>query len=144
MNDYEKGYQCRRFFKELADILGETHYIVGSCNQDETIYLLEKGTDERELSYYSKPKNSYRISDHWSWYSNVRKNPDETYIQCESVDVPNVRERIEPGKASKPRKAWQVCFFGEDGKYHCIFGDIYDKETKTWSFKTVKAKEVLK
>ncbi len=112
---------CKKYFYELADELSSTHEIVGSCNHDVSLYLIPKGSIG-ELSYSSKPENSYRFSDHWNWYANVNKNPDENYIQCHNVDLPGPSKRLAPGKASKPVYGVCVAKF-KDGKYHTVCGD---------------------
>lgn len=87
MNRKEKIQACIEFFNTIAGLLSETHEVVESCNQDISQYLIPFGSIQ-DLSYASKPANSFRISDHWNWYSNLMKNPDEHYIQCFSVDAP--------------------------------------------------------
>lgn len=129
----KKMEQAQDLFNLLADILSDTHVLVESCNQDASAYLVPLGTED-QITYYSKPKNSYRISDHWNWYSNTRKCHDVSYIQCYSEDIPFPRKRERPGKASLPRNGIQVAYFGDDGKYHCIFGDKYDRKTNAWTW----------
>ncbi len=124
---------CTNFYNELSEKLSETHQIVGSCNQDISSYLIPNGTDG-DISYYGKPSDSFRISDHWNWYSSLKKCKDKNCIQCYSEDVPSPRQRLAEGKASKPRFAIQVAYYDKDNKYHHVFGDKYDRKTKSWSF----------
>ena len=129
----EKLALCYRFFYDLGEILMGDYEFVGSCNRDCSEYLIPNGTLE-EITYCSKPALSFRISDHWNWYSNIRKNPNPAYIQCWSVDIPSPNPRPEPGKPSKPKVGIQVSVIGGDGKYHVVYGERYDKKRKTWGW----------
>lgn len=86
----EKKAKCTEFFEKLSEALKEDYVVMGSCNQDFSRYLVPVGT-ESQVSYMEKPENSFRISDHWNWFANVNKCPDEHYIQCLSVDLPWAR-----------------------------------------------------
>ncbi len=129
----EKLEKCKEFFNSLAMLLYDTYDVMGSCNVDQTSYLVPSGT-QGQVTYSSKPARSFRISDHWNWYANIKKCANERYIQCWSVDVPYPRRREEPGKASEPRRAIQVAMIGPDGKYHCVYGEFFDRKTKTWGW----------
>lgn len=133
MTREEKLRACVMFFNGLAEELSDTHEVISSCNNDSSAYLIPKGTVE-ELTYHSKPDNSYRVSDHWNWYANINKCENEKYIQCWSVDVPYPRKREQPGKSTRPRVAYQVSKIGEDGKYHVVFGEKWDRKKKEWSW----------
>ena len=128
-----KMVKCREFFNELSRLLTETHEVVGSCNKDASVYLIPKGSLP-ELSYYGKPENSFRISDHWNWYSSLRKCSKEDYVQCQTVDAPEALVRDEPGKATIPVQAIQVAFYGSDGLYHAVYGDCYNRESGEWTW----------
>ena len=94
--------ECKVFFNELSALLsGEQYEVMRSCNNDKSLYLIPKGTIA-QLSYNSKPADSYRYSDHWNWYANVNKCADPHYIQCYCVDMPWAKKRSEEGKPSKP------------------------------------------
>lgn len=142
MNKLEKINACNEFFMKLMSELGEQYEIVESCNQDISKYLIPIGTID-ELTYCSKPNKSFRISDHWNWYANVLKNPNEHYIQCLSNDFPWAKRRKAPGKPSVPIFAIAVCVIGEDGKYHHIFGEKFNRKTKKWSWVETSIDEVL-
>lgn len=133
MNVEEKIEKCVNFYKELATKLKDKYEIVGSCNNDISSYLVPNGTSE-DISYTGKPPFSFRVSDHWNWYSNLKKCPDEHYVQCYSVDCPWPKKRLKVGKASKPIWCAQVAFYGEDNKYHVIFGEKFDRKSKEWSW----------
>ena len=124
--------KCQKFFSELVDISKDHYFLVDSCNNDVSQYLVLYGTQDEELSYYNKPSWNFRISDHWNWYANVKKCHSYSYIQCLSVDMPRAKKRLEAGKASKPILGYQVCIFGDDEKYHCVYGECYDRKEKKW------------
>lgn len=124
---------CKEHFMLLTKNLEETHEIVGSCNNDISMYLIPKGSIE-QLSYNSKPQDSYRLSDHWNWYANLKRCSDEHYIQCYNVDMPWAKKRIADGKASKPVFGICVAYYGDDNKYHHVFGEKFDRKQRTWSF----------
>lgn len=102
----------KRYFMVLANKLSETHELVGSCNADKTLYLIPKGTSS-ELSYSSKPRNSYRYSDHWSWYANVKKCSNMNYIQCYLAGYEPTNRKTEFG-ASEPIHV-EAIGYTEDG-----------------------------
>lgn len=124
----EAHQKCTDFFNRLIDILGDEYVSISSCNQDFSRYLCLKGTDN-EITYSSKPDISFRISDHWNWYSNIKKCPNPYYIQCHSADAPWPRKRDGYGKASKPWKICQVCVF-VNGMYRAVYGECYDAKTR--------------
>lgn len=119
---------CEKFLREVQRILNGRYEIVGSCNKDISKYLIPIGT-EKQITYYGKPELSFRISDHWNWYSNLRKCSNRSYVQCESADMPAARER-EDERATNPRRGLQVAIQGTDGKYHHVFGYKWNPETK--------------
>ena len=106
-------------------------------------YLITKGTID-ELTYYGKPKNSFRISDHWNWYSNVNKCSNENYIQCYSKDAPCAKSRSGEGKPSKPIFSIMVAYYGNDNQYHSIFGERFNRREKKWEFITPAVDDVIK
>lgn len=111
----------------------DTYEEVGSCNADSTLYLVPDGT-ANQISYTSKPEKSFRVSDHWNWFANLKKCPYEKYIQCLSVDLPFAKKRPANGMASKPINAVQVSVIGKDGKYHAVYGEVFNRKTKTWGW----------
>ena len=133
MNDLTKKNLCKEYFMKLANVLSDTHIIVKSCNKDDTLYLVPIA-EANNISYYGKPANSFRYSDHWSWYANHNKCNKDWYIQCCSKDAPKARKRKAPGKASEPVEAIQVCYYGSDELYECVFGEVYDSERHEWYF----------
>ena len=130
-NIKERMNKCSEVFSELAKILSDQYEILESCNKDFSKYLCLKGTTG-EVSYEGKPEKSFRISDHWNWYSNVKKCPDMSIIQCYASNIPEPREREGEG-ATKPRKAISIGFY-ENGQYKIVYGEFYNKETEEWSW----------
>lgn len=129
----EKVEKCLGFLFRVSELL-DNYTLVGSCNRDISKYLIPNGS-ESELSYYGKPENSLRFSDHWNWFSSIKKCTDEHYIQCRSLDIPWCRLREEAGKATKPRFGIQVAYYDKKDKcYHHVFGDKFDRKTKKWSW----------
>lgn len=133
MTRTEMIQSCKEFFNTLSDVLSSTHEVIGSCNQDISQYLIPIGTIDR-LTYYSKPSNSFRISDHWNWYSSFRKCKEEHYIQCYTRDLPWTKRREGYGKASKPIYGICVCVLGGDGIYHVVYGERFDRKNKKWDW----------
>lgn len=138
MTKFEK---CEAFFNELASLM-ENYEIVASCNNDRSAYLIPSGSIGA-LTYSSKPDRSFRISDHWNWYANVRKCEDEHYIQCYSIDAPWPNKRKGVGLASEPKYAVQVGYFGDDKKYHCVYGERFDRKTKRWEWVESSPEDVM-
>ena len=121
----EKMEKCSKFFTELTEALQGSYEVLESCNKDFSKYLVPIGTSNL-VTYYGKPEKSFRIYDHWNWYSNLKKCRNPNYIQCLSMDVPWARKRPEEGKSSTPIKALQVSLIGDDGKYHAIYGECFN------------------
>lgn len=134
--------KCKKFFDGLAEHMGDGYVVVESCNGDRSAYLVPI-YEEDQITYHSKPTFSYRISDHWNWKTSFKKNPDEHYIQCYSKDFPWCKKRNAPGKASNPILACSVCFYGPDNLYHVIYGQKFDRKTKTWSWVECDPKNVV-
>lgn len=141
MTRNEKMIACEVFFEKIQKKL-DGYVVVKSCNADSSAYLVPDGT-ENDISYYGKPAKSFRISDHWNWRSSLTKCTWQNYIQCWSVDVPYARKREVEGKSTKPRFAAQVAVIGDDGKYHAVYGEIFDRKTKTWKWLNGTVEEAL-
>lgn len=143
MDRVEMANKCIVFFEILAEELQKTHTVKGSCNRDISAYLIPDGTDDL-VTYHSKPVNSFRISDHWNWKSNLAKNPNEKYIQCYTRDMPWCKLRQAPGKASPPVFGCAVAYFGYDELYHVVYGERFNRKTKTWEWVEADPAEVAK
>lgn len=134
MNFREKRIECKAYFNYLVQKLEDTHELVPSCNNDESMYLIPKGTID-QLTYQSKPVDSYRFSTHWNWYANTNKCPDSNYIQCWNRDLPRPKPRPEEGKPSKPILGICVARFGKDGVYHTVYGEVFNSKKRMWWFR---------
>ena len=133
MTKEEKMRKCNEFFNQLVKILEDRYESMGSCNVDSSRYLVPLGTSS-EVTYYGKPNKSFRVSDHWNWYANTNKCSNSNYVQCRSLDMPWARKRIEIGKATKPRFGAQVAMILDDGYYHAVYGERFDRKTKSWTW----------
>ena len=141
MNNEEKIMKCQEMFDNISMTLCETYEEMGSCNKDISAYLVPIGTTD-EVTYHSKPELSFRISDHWNWYSNTKKCPDAKYIQCYCDELPYAKRRLAYGKASTPIFAICVCLF-KNNKYHVVYGEYYDRKTKTWHWRENNIENIL-
>lgn len=130
-NIKERMKKCSEVFTMIADLLSDKYETLESCNKDFSKYLCPKGTIG-EVTYESKPEKSFRISDHWNWYSNMKKCPDPDYIQCYASNLPEPRPR-EGESATKPRSAISIGFY-VNGQYKIIYGELYNKETDEWTW----------
>lgn len=128
----DKKKLCNYFFDNLRNALSNTYEEISSCNNDFSRYLCVKGTSE-DVTYNGKPELSFRVSDHWNWFSNVDKCKNKDYVQCYSKNFPYPHKRPEQGKASKPIKAASVCIY-KNGVYKVVFGEIYDRKKKQWGW----------
>lgn len=140
----EKIDACYTFFKALGKELGDEYEVLASINKDtrfNSLYLCPKGTRD-QVTYYGKPLNSFRVSTHWNWRASLEKCKNEKYIQCLNVDLPFARKRKAEGEASDPIIAEQVAVIGEDGKYHAIFGEVFDRKEREWKWIEADPKEV--
>ena len=141
--EYDK---CRAFFDELSEHLKEEYVVVESCNKDLSAYLVKKGTED-QISYYGKPEGSFRVSDHWNWYSNLKRCNKEDEVQCYNVDVPRPRQRDQdhPDKGTKSRKAAQVAIYSNvDHRYHAVYGVIWNQKKHKYDWYENDVEKVAK
>lgn len=131
---YDEMYEkCLVYFDKLVTLLGDSYEQVGSCNKDRSLYLVPKGT-ANQVTYESKPIWSFRVSDHWNWYANIKKCPNRNYIQCYTRDLPHAMKRQLPDGASKPIWGSMVAVFGPDQRYYCVYGEKWNKFTREYTF----------
>ena len=142
MTKIEKYNACRDFFDKLANLLEDRYELVFSCNNDISAYLVPLGMANK-ITYLSKPAFSFRISDHWNWYANTNKCPREDYIQCWSKDLPYPRKRMAKGKPTKPRQAYQVALTTSGSAYRAVFGEVWNRKTKSWEWLENTPEEVM-
>lgn len=138
----EKQLKCVVFFDALTSMLGNRYERLASCNQDMSAYLCPLGTSS-EVTYYGKPEGSFRISDHWNWYANTNKCSNPKYIQCYCNELPWAHRRPAPNRAGKPVMASCVCVF-RNGRYHVVYGERWDRKTKTWGWIENNPEEVIR
>ena len=129
----EQLRKCNAFFLRVANELKDTHRIIGSSAQWGSACLVPIGRED-EVSYYGKPVNSLRVACNWNWRAALKRCKEEKLIQCNTPDLPWCKKREAPGMASKPIWGNMVGYFDEDKKYHCVYGEKFDRETKTWSW----------
>lgn len=140
----EQLKKCNAFFLKVADELKETHQIVGSALKVwGSACLIPKGS-ESQLSYYNKPVNSLRVACNWNWKASIKRCKEERFIQCNTPDLPWCRKRESEGMASKPIWGNMVGYFDDDHRYHCVYGEKFNRETKTWEWVESDPKEVSK
>ena len=160
----EQAESCVKFFEELTNLLEDyetigtgkfpKNYFVEHADNNifrlQDKYLIPIGT-KSQITYYSKPKWSFRISDHWNWFD--KKNcKQKGYIQCFNVNLPRLPYRFEEGEdRSSCCNAIQVAIFthdnvkkGHDGEaYHCVYGSYKNKDTHSWEWMEKTPQQVI-
>lgn len=133
----EQMKQLKPLYKAISRYLVENkqYILMDSCNNDNTRYCVPRGT-ANQVTYYGKPENSIRISDHWSWYSNLKRCKEKDNIQCYNIDMPSPTERLAEGKASLPIEAAAIAIY-YDNAYHTIAGAYIDCNTGEWRWKSL-------
>ena len=129
----EQLKKCNAFFLKVAEKLKDTHIIASASHRWISACLIPKGTEE-QLTYHSKPVNSLRVACNWNWRASSKRCKDEKYIQCHTDDLPWARKKEADGSASKPIWGNMVGYFDADQKYHCVYGEKFNRETKTWEW----------
>lgn len=120
MNTMDKIVFCQEFFDELAKKLKAYNYIVvPSCDNDISRYLVLAGS-ENQITYETKPKYSFRISDHWNWKAALYKCPNPNYIQCYNVDLLQNPRYV----TNSPTNAICVAATMNGYNYHTVYGDL--------------------
>ena len=127
--------KCNAFFDELTKLLdGQYEVVHSNCKKSKDRYLIPNGT-AAEITFNSKPASSFRVSDHWNWVSDRKYCDRLNYQQCYNEDLPRgFRRDPNSTKATKPIFAAQVAFMCPDGVYRAVYGEIFDRKTKTWSW----------
>lgn len=163
----EQAELCIAFSKELQKLLADDYETFGTTfhglrrpiveNKDTNkfclndYYLVPLGT-KKEITYYSKPKWSFRFSDHWNWYEKSNRCDDTDFIQCFNVDLPRVGKRfVSEDKRSAPCTAIQVAIFTHDHvkkhhdgeAYHCVYGSYKNKDTHSWEWMEKTPQQVI-
>lgn len=135
---------CIQFFNEVAALLDDIYEVVpGRSKQWKSFCLVPKGT-ANQVTYYGKPVNSLRVAMNWNWRAGLDRCSIPNHIQCVTPDLPYVKPRPKehPEWSSPPIFGNMVALFDTDHKYHCIFGEKYDKASKIWLWIQNTPKEV--
>ena len=134
---YTKHILCKAFFMDLCDILeknGYQHSIANNRNSFKfSAYLFPAGAKD-EITYYGKPLNSFRFSNYWNWYAPLSRCKNKWVIQCFTKDMPRTKKRESDEKGSKAIIGNAVCVMGGDEEYHVVYGEVFDRKTKTWKW----------
>ena len=126
--------RCIKFFNEVAEELKDTHVIVPSKSKKwQSMCLVRKG-EEKQVNYYGKPVNSLRVAPNWNWRAGIDRCSNANYIQCVTPDLPFAKKRSpeHPEWSTMPIFGNMVGYFDTDNKYHCVFGEKYDFDFKSW------------
>lgn len=129
--------KCVEFFNKVAELVGDIYEVVpGKSTRWRTFCLTPKGTAE-QISYYGKPVNSLRVAPVWNWRASMKKCSVRRHIQCVTQDLPYVKPRPKdnPDGASSPVYGNMVAIFDTDRKYHCLYGERYDRKAREWIWK---------
>ena len=124
MNNYTNSYErpdwikkenTRRLFDLFEKIMNEHdgEYIIDwHCSHRDngrnyySYYLIPKGND---LGYYGHPEGTIRLSNHWSWYSSIKKCNDINVVQCYLKGIePRLRFPDRPEGATTPKWITQL------------------------------------
>ena len=135
--------ELKFLYYKLCQYLTENkeYIMMSSCNKDNTRYCVPKGTVQ-QVTYYGKPEKSIRISDHWSWYANLKRCREKDNIQCYNVDMSGPTERLDEGKASLPIEAAAIAVYNNNA-YHTIAGAYIDCNTGEWKLKNSSFDELV-
>ena len=156
----EQAEACIKFFKKMAELLGDDYEMVGTGKCRRGGHFLIEGTDkgifriadhylypfgtESKITYYTKPYWSFRISDHWNWFAPLKQCKDEKFLQCFNVDLPRLTTRKDDDRLNYV-SAIQVALFGnhDDEAYHCVYGAYKDHETHEWKWMETTPEEII-
>lgn len=134
---------CVVFFNRVAALVDDIYEVVpGKGKQWQSYCLVPKGT-RSQINYYGKPVDSLRVAMNWNWRASLYKCSVPNHIQCVTQDLPFVKARPKdhPDLASPPVYGNMVALFDKDHKYHCLYGEKYDRVTKTWGWVDDKTPE---
>lgn len=135
---------CKKFLDGIAEELarmGMVYVSVPSCNKDESVYLVPAGT-ENQITYYGKPEKSFRLSDHWNWFTSIKNCANPHYVQCFSRDIRRARRRMKDGCPTKPIYAISVAIY-VGGEYKVIYGHYYDRKRHWWVWRDNEPRMVI-
>ena len=130
----EKQEKCNQYFNGLYELLKDTHDRRTNKTRDRRPdkYIFPKGTGD-EITNVGKPKDSFRYSNKWNFYKNG-KGEMLPEVQCYSEDFPHAHTDSLGHGPQGSVLAYSVCFYGEDGRYHVVYGERYNRKTKKWDW----------
>lgn len=136
--------KCINFFNEVAEDLMDTHVTVHSKSKKWPSMCLVRNGEQKQVTYYGKPVNSLRVAPNWNWRAGLDRCSNPGYIQCVTPDLPFAKKRSaeHPEWSTLPILGNMVGYFDTDNKYHCVYGEKYDFETKTWTWVEADPKDV--
>ena len=140
----EMKAKCEEFYGKLRDILQETHEDVNNPNPTRcwSRTLIPNGT-KNQLNYYGKPANSFRMSDHWNWFANLKRCGNPRHVQCRCSDLPKPKPRAAEDKPSKPVIGYCVAYYYKKWDvYKVVYGEKYDRKTRKWTWVESDPEEV--
>jgi hypothetical protein len=123
-------------FKELIlklTQMGYSHQVIGASE-----YLIPTG---KTVGYVDHPIGTIRCAGHWNWHGNpFHTGKPAEYILCENIDAPPAYP-VNPKKSTRSRNASQIAIVGSDGKYHCLYGEIF--ANNDYDFKDTTVEEII-
>ena len=136
---------CIAWYNKLVTLLEPFGYksVTSNSPHSKDRYLVKEG-DQNLISWTSKPAKSFRVSNHWNWRANKNKCENPSYIQCYTRDMPWARKRRDDGVGTRPMIGCAVAFFTENKEYKVVYGEKFDRMTKTWSYVTITPEEAIK
>ena len=134
MEFYEKQEKCNQYFNNLYEMLKESHDRRTNKTRDRRPdkYIFPKGTGD-EITNVGKPANSFRYSNKWNFWKNGKGEMLDS-VQCYSEDFPKAHTDSQGRGPQGAVLAYSVCFYGEDGHYHVVYGERYNRKTKKWDW----------
>lgn len=134
MEFYEKQEKCNQYFNSLYEMLKDSHDRRTNKTRDRRPdkYIFPKGTGD-EITNVGKPANSFRYSNKWNFWKNGKGEMLDS-VQCYSEDFPKAHTDSHGCGPQGSVLAYSVCFYGEDGRYHVVYGERYNRRTKKWDW----------
>ena len=147
----DKYTLCDEFFYELSQRLYPFYETIGVTNvhyqKYGSRYLIPFGSDY-QISRFSLPVFSFRMSDHWNWKPNENKYSESeienTAVQRYCIDMPPARLRKNSDRATKPQFGVLIAIYDSKGIYRCVYGDKYYSETHSWGWLDSNPEDVIR
>ena len=147
----DKYILCDKFFYELSQRLYPFYETIGVMDTNyhkyKSRYLIPFGSDY-QMSRFSMPMLSFRMSDHWNWMPNEKiyfdSEIENNVTQRYCIDMPPAKLRKCSDKATKPQFGILVAIMDSKGIYRCVYGDKYWPKTHSWSWLEANPEDVIK